>query len=63
VAANDVRFLGLRFNDWTAIVCFAAAAIYFVVNGRKHPAPDTRPESVYRETDVHTSEMQGDARA
>ena len=52
VAADDVRFLGLRFNDWTAIVCFVAAAIYFVVVGRKHPAPDTRAESVY----VHTEE-------
>ena len=52
VAANDVRFLGLRFNDWTAIVCFVAAAVYFVLVGRKHRAPDTRPESVY----VHVEE-------
>lgn len=49
VAANDARFLGLRFNDWTSIVCFVAALIYFVVVGRKHPKPNTRPESVYSE--------------
>lgn len=48
-AANNARILGLRFNDWTSIVCFAAALIYFVIAGRKHPKPDTRPESVYRE--------------
>lgn len=47
IAANDARFLGLRFNDWTAIVCFTAALVYFVVAGRRHPAPDTRPDSVY----------------
>ncbi|MGN6160449.1 MAG: prolipoprotein diacylglyceryl transferase [Marmoricola sp.] len=52
VAANDTRILGLRFNDWTAIVCFVAGAVYFVVAGRKHPAPDTRPASVY----VHPQE-------
>ncbi|GAC1380644.1 MAG: prolipoprotein diacylglyceryl transferase [Marmoricola sp.] len=52
VAANDTRILGLRFNDWTAIVCFAAAAVYFVIVGRKHRAPDTRPDSVY----VHSEE-------
>jgi prolipoprotein diacylglyceryl transferase len=51
VAANDVRFLGLRFNDWTAIVCFVAAAVYFGVQGRKHKAPDTRAETVYWETE------------
>jgi len=54
VAANDVRFLGLRFNDWTAIVCFAAGAVYFVLAGRKHRAPDTRPASVY----VHAQESE-----
>ena len=28
---------GLRFNVWTSIVLFVAAAIYFVVSSRRHP--------------------------
>jgi prolipoprotein diacylglyceryl transferase len=35
---------GLRFNVWTSIVLFVAAAIYFVVSSRRHPG---REESVY----------------
>jgi prolipoprotein diacylglyceryl transferase len=45
VEYNDV--LGLRLNVWTSIVLGTAALIYFVVAGRKHPAPDTRETSVY----------------
>ena len=45
VEYNDV--LGLRLNVWTSIVLFTGALIYFVVAGRKHPAPDTRETSVY----------------
>jgi prolipoprotein diacylglyceryl transferase len=29
------KFLGLRLNDWTSVVLFAAAAAYFVIAGRK----------------------------
>jgi prolipoprotein diacylglyceryl transferase len=35
---------GLRFNVWTSIVLFVAAAIYFVISSRRHPG---REESVY----------------
>ena len=35
---------GLRLNVWTSIVLFVAAAIYFVVSGRRHPG---REEEVY----------------
>jgi prolipoprotein diacylglyceryl transferase len=35
---------GLRFNVWTSIVLFAAAAIYFALSSRRHPG---REESVY----------------
>jgi prolipoprotein diacylglyceryl transferase len=45
VEYNDV--LGLRLNEWTSIVLFAAALVYFVVVGRRHPRPHTREESVY----------------
>ena len=45
VEYNDV--LGLRLNVWTSIVLFVAALAYFVVAGRRHPAPDTRETSVY----------------
>ncbi len=38
---------GLRFNVWTSIVLFVLAAVYFVVVGRRHRAPDTREESPY----------------
>jgi prolipoprotein diacylglyceryltransferase len=37
---------GLRFNVWTSIVLFAAAAVYFVVSSRRRPG---REESVYVE--------------
>nr|WP_148614903.1 prolipoprotein diacylglyceryl transferase [Nocardioides rubriscoriae] len=46
---DDVQLenvLGLRFNVWTSIVLFVAAAAYFVVSSRRHPG---REESVYRE--------------
>jgi hypothetical protein len=44
---DDVQLqnvLGLRLNVWTSIVLFIAAAIYFVVAGRRHPG---REEQVY----------------
>jgi prolipoprotein diacylglyceryl transferase len=37
---------GLRFNVWTSIVLFVAAAAYFVVSSRRHPG---REEQVYAE--------------
>ena len=40
---------GLRFNVWTSIVLFVAAAIYFVVSSRRHPG---REESVYVREDA-----------
>ena len=47
VEYNDV--LGLRLNEWTSIVLFTGALIYFLAAGRRHPAPDSREESVYVE--------------
>ncbi|MET3960336.1 prolipoprotein diacylglyceryl transferase [Marmoricola sp. OAE513] len=44
VEANDV--FGLRLNVWTSIILFLLALAYFVVAGRKHPAPASREESV-----------------
>ncbi|MFL6173767.1 MAG: prolipoprotein diacylglyceryl transferase [Marmoricola sp.] len=45
---DDVNhILGLRLNDWTSIVLGLAALAYFVLAGRKHPAPVTREPSVY----------------
>jgi prolipoprotein diacylglyceryl transferase len=44
---DDVQLenvLGLRFNVWTSLVLFVAAATYFVVVGRRHPG---REERVY----------------
>ncbi len=41
--------LGLRLNVWTSILLGAAALIYFVLAGRRHPAPDTREPSVWVE--------------
>jgi len=47
---DDVNhILGLRLNDWTSILLGLAALAYFVVAGRKHPAPETREASVYLE--------------
>ena len=44
VQLEDV--LGLRFNVWTSIVLFLAAAAYLVISTRRHPG---REESVYRD--------------
>jgi prolipoprotein diacylglyceryl transferase len=43
VELSDVG--GLRFNVWTSIVLFLAAAVYFVVSLRRHPGRETE---VYR---------------
>jgi hypothetical protein len=52
--------LGLRFNVWTSIVLFVAAAAYFIWSSRNRPG---REETVYVdgrisevETDVSTTE-------
>jgi prolipoprotein diacylglyceryl transferase len=45
VEYNDV--LGLRLNEWTSLVLFTGALVYFVVAGRRHRAPHTREDSVY----------------
>ena len=44
VEYNDV--LGLRLNEWTSLVLFIGALVYFVVAGRRHPAPNTREDTV-----------------
>ncbi|MFC6285644.1 prolipoprotein diacylglyceryl transferase [Nocardioides sp. GCM10027113] len=41
--------LGLRLNVWTSIVLFVAAAVYFVVVGRRRPG---REDQVYRDGHV-----------
>ena len=47
---------GLRFNVWTSIVLFLAAAAYVVWSARRHPGRD---EAVY--TDRHVSSLVPDA--
>ncbi|MFL6106090.1 MAG: prolipoprotein diacylglyceryl transferase [Marmoricola sp.] len=47
VEYNDV--LGLRLNVWTSIILFTGALVYFLVVGRRHPAPGTREVTVYAE--------------
>jgi prolipoprotein diacylglyceryl transferase len=42
--ANHI--LGLRLNDWTSILVFIGAALYFVISARRHPG---REDSVFRE--------------
>ena len=32
---------------WTSIILFAAALVYFVLAGRRHPAPESRETSVF----------------
>jgi prolipoprotein diacylglyceryl transferase len=39
------KFFGLRLNDWTSVLLFAAATAYFVVVGRKGRAEDPAAES------------------
>lgn len=63
---DDVQYddvLGLRFNVWTSIVLFAAAAAYFVWSSRRHPG---REESVHRDgaaPDGESEEEREDASA
>ncbi|MET0839603.1 MAG: prolipoprotein diacylglyceryl transferase [Marmoricola sp.] len=45
IELNDV--LGLRWGVWMSIILFVGAAVYFVVVGRRHPAPDSREPSPY----------------
>jgi prolipoprotein diacylglyceryl transferase len=40
------HFLGLRVNDWAAIVCFLGALAFFVISRRRHPEMET-PEELY----------------
>jgi prolipoprotein diacylglyceryl transferase len=47
IELNDVA--GLRWGVWMSIILFTGALIYFVVAGRRHPAPNSREESVYAE--------------
>jgi prolipoprotein diacylglyceryl transferase len=47
IELNDV--LGLRWGEWMSIILFLLALAYFVVAGRRHPAPASREESVYVE--------------
>ena len=51
---------GLRFNVWTSIVLFVAAAIYFMVSLRRHPG---REESVYVRDDAADADDAEDAEA
>ncbi|WP_329130750.1 prolipoprotein diacylglyceryl transferase [Streptomyces sp. NBC_01476] len=38
------HILGLRLNDWTAIVVFAGAVLYFVLSARRHPGREETVE-------------------
>jgi prolipoprotein diacylglyceryl transferase len=40
------HFLGLRVNDWAAIVCFLGALAFFLISRRRHPEMET-PEELY----------------
>jgi prolipoprotein diacylglyceryl transferase len=45
IELDDV--LGLRWGVWMSIILFVLAAAYFVVTGRRHPAPDSREPTPY----------------
>ena len=47
IELNNV--LGLRWGVWMSIILFVGAAAYFLVTGRRHPAPDTREPTPYAE--------------
>ncbi|WNI15081.1 prolipoprotein diacylglyceryl transferase [Actinacidiphila sp. ITFR-21] len=36
--------LGLRLNDWTAVIVFAGAVLYFVLSARRHPGREETVE-------------------
>ena len=50
---------GLRFNVWTSIVLFVAAAVYFVVSARRSPG---REEQVYTDAALAAAEETADGR-
>jgi prolipoprotein diacylglyceryl transferase len=37
------HILGMRLNDWTAIIVFIAAVVYFVLSSRRDPGRETTP--------------------
>lgn len=41
------HILGLRLNDWTALIVGLAAIVYLVVSSKRHPGRET-PEELYR---------------
>jgi prolipoprotein diacylglyceryl transferase len=51
------NLLGLRLNVWTSIILGTGALIYFVIAGRRHPAPDTREASVFVAGSAHAPEQ------
>ena len=54
VELHDV--LGLRWSDWMSIICFVAAAAYFVWAGRKHPGREDRVYDEGREPVSHDTD-------
>jgi prolipoprotein diacylglyceryl transferase len=63
---DDVQLqnvLGLRLNVWTSIILFTAAAIYFVVAGRRHPGREeqlyTRPQETEEIAETRESKDTG----
>jgi prolipoprotein diacylglyceryl transferase len=37
------HILGLRLNDWTALVVFIGAVVYFVISAKRHPGREASP--------------------
>ena len=52
------HFLGMRLNDWTAIIVFIGAVVYFVWSRKKYPGRETTP---YRGAAAEASETPEDA--
>jgi len=44
-------FLGLRLNDWTSLLVFLGAVVYFVVSARLRPGRETPEELEARRVD------------
>jgi prolipoprotein diacylglyceryltransferase len=48
------RFFGLRLNDWTSLVVFVAAVVYFVVQRPRHGDGDAPDDDTIETTAGHT---------
>jgi prolipoprotein diacylglyceryl transferase len=57
------HILGLRLNNWTALIVFVLAVVYLVVSAKKRPGRETVVEPGADDSATHGAEADADAKA